>query len=252
MQLPAFRKGQEPPFVRRRIAAGTRRFVRSLRRPRTRRSNVKRAKERQPPSGKGVGNVAEVTGGMATDATRATKPRWWRWPEWVGYAAGAWAFAFAAMSFYWAVGGTVGIAMQAPSIKELAVERPAWFVATLWATGALKALAGLLALALVRGWGSLVPRWILLVAAWGVGALLSLYGGANLGVRGLMAVGVMSTPESMHSAAARWHLLLWDPWWLLGGVLFGVAAWGYQRGSRTKVRRGFGSVTTCLRRSPPP
>lgn len=152
------------------------------------------------------------------------------WPTaWAAYAAGAWAFAFAALSFYWAAGGTAGADTIGDIIKGRPLARDPGFVAILWATGALKALAGLLALALVRPWGRLIPHWTLLTATWGTGALLTLYGGANLAVRGLMAVGVMSTPASMRSVAARWHLVLWDPWWLLGGILFLAAAWGYSR-----------------------
>ncbi len=44
---------------------------------------------------------------------------------------------------------------------------------------------------------------MLLVAVWGIGALLVLYRGVNLAVRGLMTIGAMNTPESMHSTAAR-------------------------------------------------
>lgn len=149
--------------------------------------------------------------------------------NWAAYAACLWASVFAAMSFYWALGGTVGMNTQSEQILALSGE--AWFVAVVWATGVLKVLAGLLALALVRSWGRTIPRWLLLVAAWGTGMLLSLYGGANLAVRALMAVGFMDTPESMRSAAAYWHLVLWDPWWLLGGILFLLAAWRYSRGS---------------------
>ena len=72
---------------------------------------------------------------------------------------------------------------------------------------------------------------MLLLAAWGMGAFLSLYGESNLTVRALMAVGLMDTPDAMRSAAAYWHLVLWDPWWLLGGILFLLAARRYSRGS---------------------
>lgn len=126
------------------------------------------------------------------------------------------------MSFYWAAGGTVGFGTLSPIIKSLA--RTPLFVAVVWATGVLKLLLGLLALALVQSWGRAFPRWLLRAAVWVAGIFMALYGGANLLVRGLMALGVIATPASMHSAAAEWHLLLWDPWWLLGGVLFiGVA-----------------------------
>ena len=144
-------------------------------------------------------------------------------PMWAAYLACFWAFAFAAMSFYWAAGGTLGLATQSEQI--LALMKNSGFVAFVWVTGILKAVVGLLALALVRPWGQRFPQWLLLTGTWGAGALFTLYGGANLAVRGVMALGLIETPEAMRSVAARWHLLLWDPWWLLGGVLFLLTAW---------------------------
>ena len=174
--------------------------------------------------------MAEESGDIPTRMTSRTASSVGSRPtSLVAYAASAWAFAFAAMSLYWAAGRTVGIGTQSDGIQELALARPAWFVATLWVTGAMKAAAGLIALALVRPWGQAFPPWTLAVAAWGAGVLLALYGGANLAVRALMGLGVLSTPESMRSVAARWHLLVWDPWWLLGGILFCAAAWYYPR-----------------------
>ncbi len=149
--------------------------------------------------------------------------------KWAAYAAAAWAFVFAAMSFYWAAGGTAGADTIGTTITDPALARDPGFVAILWGTGALKALGGLLALALIRPWGRVIPRWMLLAAAWIGGVFMVLYAGANLAVRGLMALGVIATPESMRSAAAQWHLLLWDPWWLLGGALFVAAAWSAGR-----------------------
>ncbi|MEW9675157.1 DUF3995 domain-containing protein [Lentibacillus sp. L22] len=98
-------------------------------------------------------------------------------------------------------------------------------------------MAGLLALAFTNSWGRIIPRWILLSAGWFIGIFLSLYGGANLFIRGLMAVGVMATPESMHSTAARWHLLFWDPWWLLGGVLFILAVLHFIRNTHEEKHK---------------
>jgi glucan phosphoethanolaminetransferase (alkaline phosphatase superfamily) len=145
------------------------------------------------------------------------------------YAAAAWALVFAAMSFYWAAGGSIGSSTMSDTIVEPARAREPQFVALLWITGVLKAIAGLLALALVRPQGRVLPRWIPLTATWVAGVGMLLYGGANLAVRAVMALGLLATPESMHSAAARWHLLLWDPWWVLGGALFVVAAWSCGR-----------------------
>ncbi|MHB1629308.1 MAG: DUF3995 domain-containing protein [Bacilli bacterium] len=146
------------------------------------------------------------------------------------YAACAWAVVFAAASFYWASGGTWGV--QTVGVDTLA-QNP-WFIIIVWITGALKAFAGLLALALVRPWGRIMPLWIPLTATWGAGVLFFLYGAANLAVRGLMALGILKTPDAMYSAAGYWHLLFWDPWWLIGGILFITAAWVQQRRSKTQ------------------
>ncbi|HWE64116.1 MAG TPA: DUF3995 domain-containing protein [Chloroflexota bacterium] len=155
---------------------------------------------------------------------------------WAGYAACAWALVFAGLSFYWAVGGTVGSDTIGPALtRPVAAGDPAW-IALLWATGVLKVLLGILALALVCPWGRLLPRLPLLVTVWGASAVMALYEGlASLVQHALMAAGVVDVPQGLGETAMRWHLLLWDPWWLLGGILLGVAAWGYQRRSRPAV-----------------
>jgi hypothetical protein len=117
------------------------------------------------------------------------------------------------------------------SPKLLKMARDPWFIATVWGTATLKVLAGLLALALIQRWGRYLPQWFLLVSIWGMGIFMVLYGGANLMVRGLMALGILSTPTSMFTPAAWWHLL-WDLWWLAGGILFCAAAWTARGQSR--------------------
>ena len=146
------------------------------------------------------------------------------------YAAAAWSFVFAALSFYWALGGTSLVRTQSPQILELAANPR--FLAVVWLTGLFKVAAGFTALSLAQRWGERVPAQLRQAANWGIGLVLTFYGGANLAVRGLMALGMLRTPASMRSAAARWHLVLWDPWFLLGGVLFLTAAWSY-RGTNT-------------------
>jgi Protein of unknown function (DUF3995) len=148
-----------------------------------------------------------------------------RYATWAAYAACAWAFAFAALSFYWAAGGTAGAETIGEAVTKPVLAREPGWIALLWATGALKALGGLLALALVQPWGRVIPRWMRLTAAWGAGALMFLYGGASMVQFSLMSAGVLSVPASVGTTAVRWHLLLWEPWWMLGGLLFMAAAW---------------------------
>ena len=148
------------------------------------------------------------------------------------YAAAAWALAFAAMSFYWALGGRASIGTQAVGIQEQ-IDEPA-FVAVLWATGALKVVAGAIALALVRPWGARLPRRLLLAAAWATAALLLLYGGLGLIQAVLWETGAQDVPASVGPRAARWKLVFWDPFWLLGGVLFLVAVRAHAGGRRAR------------------
>lgn len=141
------------------------------------------------------------------------------------YAAAAWSFLFAAISFYWAMGGTIGVETLGSAFTDPAITNDPVFVAFVWITGVLKLLAGVLALALVQPWGRRLPRALIRIGAWGGGILLTLYGVALLIQHGLMVAGVADLPASIGSmAAARWHLFFWDPFWLLGGILFLAAA----------------------------
>lgn len=86
-----------------------------------------------------------------------------------------------------------------------------------WVSVVGKVMLGLLALALARQWRSALFRRLLQIGAWVAGALLA-----------LMLSGAMDIARLLGSvSAARWHLFLWDPVWLLGGILFLLAAWRY-------------------------
>jgi hypothetical protein len=130
-------------------------------------------------------------------------------------APALWALLFAAASAYWAAGGTAGAGTVATALAERAAERDPGFVATLWATAALKAALAALALSLTRPRGR-----ILRFAGWATGVALTLYGAVGLGEFGLMALGVLEVPADVGPAAVTWYLLLWEPVWLLGGLLF--------------------------------
>jgi hypothetical protein len=148
------------------------------------------------------------------------------------YGAAAWAILFAAMSAFWALGGTLGLETLGNEIEREARERDPDTIALVWVTALLKLAAAALALALVRPWGRVLPRRLLVIATWITGLGLLAYGLANFVQHGLMKVGAVDTPEALGSYAAGWHLGFWDPFWLLGGVLFTAAARQAGRASR--------------------
>lgn len=141
------------------------------------------------------------------------------------------AFTFAAVSFYWAVGDRAGLSTLGGRIEEMALGRDPLIVTMVWVTGVLKVAGGLLALALVQPWGLRLPRHLLLLAAWGGAVLLTAYGVLQLTSVGLVMLGVLTPSQPIDATVLWWRLLLWEPWFLLWGVLLGLAAWS--AGSRT-------------------
>ena len=161
---------------------------------------------------------------------KAQPARGFGWGTWAAYAACAWALLFALMSFYWALGGEFGVNTLGSGIQALA--RDPGFVAVVWLTGVAKVVGGLFALTLVRPWARWLPPIWKLVLAWAGGIGLALYGGVQLIIEGLVLGGAIRVSGAVDWEGLRWHVWLWDPWWLLGGVLFLLAAWQYQRSRR--------------------
>jgi hypothetical protein len=142
--------------------------------------------------------------------------------------AAIWAFGFAAISFYWACGGTFALWTVGRQITSLAESTPG-FTAVLWLDVAVKALLGILALALaLPSWQAAFPgrRWLPSVA-WVAGLAMAAYGGVELAVTGvsalLMVAGILPVGSSVDWMGIVGHLGLWDPYWILGGVLFLLA-----------------------------
>jgi hypothetical protein len=64
-----------------------------------------------------------------------------------------------------------------------------------------------------------------------LGAALLLYGAANAMQHALVVAGALEAPEAVGEYAVRWHLFLWDPVWIAGGVLFALTGWRARAGS---------------------
>jgi len=157
-----------------------------------------------------------------------------------GYAACACALLFAAVSFYWGLGGTLGLDTVGQDAVQLARSGNVAMLVALWFVGLVKVAGGLLALALVQPWGRRrFPRWLLLLAGWGGSCLLVLYGGAQIGVQLLVTTGAIAPSADMDWRGFYGHLYLWDPWFLLWGLLLGITTFSYTRrsGRRTPTRR---------------
>jgi Protein of unknown function (DUF3995) len=147
---------------------------------------------------------------------------------WAAYAACGVALANAVPSFYWAFGGTAGIDTLGGRLEELARSDDPVVLWLAGGAGVVKVAGAVLALALVRPWGRLVPGRVLVVAAWVGAVVLVLYGGANVVAGALVLAGVVEVAGGVDRTALWWHVLVWDSWFVVWGVLLGMAAWAGQ------------------------
>lgn len=123
------------------------------------------------------------------------------------------ALASAAITAYWTLGGTALLDTVGGAMESLARERTA---------GALL-LGGLVVVAkLVVAALPLLLRWrpgrlvrVLTVLS---GSLLTLWGGANVLLGGAVLTGVLDLGPVADERALRWHVLVWDAWFLVWGV----------------------------------
>jgi hypothetical protein len=123
------------------------------------------------------------------------------------------AVASAASTAYWTAGGTALLDTVGGAIESLARDRtPAALALGLGVVGA-KLVAAVLALALLYRPGRIV-RVLALLA----GGLLTLWGGANVLLGGAVLTGVLDLGAVTDERALRWHVLLWDAWFLVWGL----------------------------------
>jgi len=194
--------------------------------------------ERQaaPPLTAADGWLGPAEGSLWRYGASVTPTRSWtedspRLARWAAYGASVLAFGYAGVSLYWAVGGTAGLNTVGGVAVRMARSGGAAAAAVIAGTVLLKTLGGLLSLAMVRPWGRHLPRRAVGIAGLAGSALLILYGAVEVTGEALVETGVVR-PASVDWTALRWHLGLWDPWFLIWGLLLAVATWGYGRGSR--------------------
>lgn len=148
----------------------------------------------------------------------------YRPPRWIGYLAAGLILAHAALSAYWAAGGTAGLNLLSEGIQEEAEARRTWFAAMVWGVAILKLAVGLVALGMVREWRLPVPRWMLLLVVWGTGVVLTAYGLIQLLGGVSVVLGIVDGPDD-RSTAFWAYLLLWAPLWTAIGALYLLTGW---------------------------
>ena len=139
------------------------------------------------------------------------------------YGSALLALLYAAVSAYWTLGGTALLSTVGGQLESLA-RRGGTSAGALGATVTAVKLAGAgLSLALVQSWGQRLPQRLLEIAALAGAAVLTAYGGLLVVVGALALLGLFGPPPA-DPTPLRWHVLVWDLWFLLWGLLLGSAA----------------------------
>jgi Protein of unknown function (DUF3995) len=145
------------------------------------------------------------------------------------HLACAWGLLFAALHYYWALGGRIGLDVSAG--RRLADTRPLWFVLTgLWGVGTACLGGAVLGILLARDGlrtrlgrrlGGSRAGWLLCLMGWGVGGLLLM---RAVAVEVMLLTGAGDLDTSLGRHQVFWTLVLWNPWFALGGLAFAAAA----------------------------
>ncbi|MEJ7635329.1 DUF3995 domain-containing protein [Aeromicrobium sp.] len=128
--------------------------------------------------------------------------------------------AHAAVSLWWALGGTWLLGTVGGQIEEWGRAGSPGLRLLLLVVVAVKVTAVALTwLAVLRG--GRIER----ILAWTAGAVLTAYGGMFTFVGVLVVSDVVSAPAEADLYALKWHALFWDPWFLLWGLCTLAAMW---------------------------
>lgn len=146
------------------------------------------------------------------------------------YAAAGLAFASAAITTYWLLGGTALLDTVGGYPEELARTRSTAALAVGLLVVGAKVAAGIIALALSQ---TIRPLRRLLVLLGGAGGLLlTVYGGLLVVVGALVLADVIRPDGAVDRRVLTWHVALWDLWFLLWGLALGLAAWSCSKSAR--------------------
>ncbi|MFB7909724.1 DUF3995 domain-containing protein [Kitasatospora sp. NPDC056076] len=141
------------------------------------------------------------------------------------YAAAVWAGAFSLVHLYWLFGGRIGL----PDGLSVTGNTPLLIIDILAIPGC--AVAAVLALAIVRPWGGRLPAKLLGVALWGITAVLLVHSLPS--VPDWFALATSSRTTGDFDAMGRFATLLYEPFFLAGGLLFGLATLARRRPRRS-------------------
>jgi hypothetical protein len=132
---------------------------------------------------------------------------------------------------YWAIGGTIGLSLLKLSVLAL----PQWQIIN-WVASVILTAAGVLGIAFIRIKNRGFISWSLLAIALAGCAIATSHGIYGIVYRVLQIAGAIeleSGPfEYQAHAYVLWDLVLFEPWFVIEGLLLGILGWHYLKSPR--------------------
>lgn len=130
---------------------------------------------------------------------------------------------YAAVSAYWGLGGTWLLDTVGGSLAKQGRAHNATVLAAVWIAAGLKVIAALLPVLAVRHPDGSRRALSLRLLAWVAAGVLTVYGLVLTIVGLLVQTGVIHASANADHRALAWHAYLWDPWFLLWGLLISAS-----------------------------
>jgi hypothetical protein len=139
------------------------------------------------------------------------------WPARAALLAG---LAYAGISGYWGLGGTWLLDTVGGPLAAGGRAGSTGVMAAVWGAAGLKVIAAVLpVLATGRAAAPGRGRRPVLVLAWAAALILTLYGLVLTAAGLLVQSGLIRAGAAADHRALAWHAFLWDPWFLVWGLL---------------------------------
>jgi len=147
----------------------------------------------------------------------------------------AWGVLFAVPTFVWATGHTYGASSTvSPDLVKMVRDGVTWFMVVLWTTAFLKLFGAALGALMTRPRSTRIGRFAMFCAG-GASTLLAGHGLLFIVTGTLAQTHVISLKTDL-TGITRWYLYLWGPYFVLGGVAFGLSTLWYLRHAPDRAR----------------
>jgi Protein of unknown function (DUF3995) len=148
------------------------------------------------------------------------RARWGLAAVWAAFTVG---LLYAAVSVYWGLGGMWLLDTVGGSLAKLGRRRDAGVITAVWGAAVLKLIAAALPALAVRYRGRSRRDRNLWALTWIVAGVLIVYGLVFTVAGLLVQTGVIHASSTADHRALAWHAYLWDPWFLIWGLLIAAA-----------------------------